>query len=235
MGTPWNMQNVINGVIYLNQNHVVQQVNHAWKSLGNFPSNVDHRWNDFPHIPKVQGMQVRRDGPRVFRQCGFVRLVGTASQLQTWLLIRNEFPFEGKAELLLWLENGLRNQIWNPGALVATAVLFLLGHQCFAAAGNSAGLGAQPWGHVQQRPDVHRPSQSSESTCEDRLRRGALTFHRRATLGKLFNFSELQPPLPRSGGAYNTLWGHRENEMKSPTFHIINRIFVWKITIARVK
>ena len=141
MGTPWNMQNVINGVIYLNQNHVVQQVNHAWKSLGNFPSNVDHRWNDFPHIPKVQGMQVRRDGPRVFRQCGFVRLVGTASQLQTWLLIRNEFPFEGKAELLPWLEKKKKILKTWPTVLKILTVhidqwLYTLHHQYYGTTGS---------------------------------------------------------------------------------------------------
>lgn len=81
---------------------------------------------------------------------------------------------------------------------VANAMLFLLGRQCFAVTCDSVGLGTQPWGCV-QRPDVHSPSQSSESACEDRLRRGALTLNRCATSGELFNFSELQPPLPRSG------------------------------------
>ena len=103
--------------------------------------------------------------------------------------------------------------------LVATAMLFLLGHQCFAVTCNSVGLGTQPWGYIQKRPDVHPPSHSSESTCKDRVRRRALTLNRCASSSKLFNFSELQPPLPRSGvltilyeGTMRMKWNHPLSE-----------------------
>lgn len=87
------------------QHHVVQEANHAGEARETSPSrqNLDHRWNNFPLIPKELGaFKWEELGPMFFSVVLLTWLAQMSHSYKHHVYHQMNFPCDGKADLLFW-------------------------------------------------------------------------------------------------------------------------------------